>query len=415
MKRTKVVLGDVAKIIRGITFKPSDLTSSESEDAVACLRTKNIQVQLDASDLIWVPAKFVKRSDQYVRGGDILVSSANSWNLVGKCCWIENLSYKATAGGFISILRGKEEKIFPRYLYHWFSSQNTQTLVRSFGRQTTNISNLDINRCLEIPLILPPISEQRRITAILDKADSLRDKRQQMVNKHDEFLQSVFIDMFGDPVTNPKGLEKRPIKDFGKVVTGNTPPRSNSDYYGASIEWIKSDNINTPFHILTIAEEWLSATGRSVGRVVPRGSVLVTCIAGSPSCIGNAALTDRDVAFNQQINAIVPNAHTNSYFLYTQILLAKRLIQATSTNSMKGMVSKSTFEEIELLFPTKQEQDKFGLWFERIDATASELRKALILQEKMFQSLQQRAFTGELFSEESATSTQPLLEVAQHV
>ena len=118
-------LEEVARIIRGITFKPDDVISPNDENAVVCFRTKNVQQSLDESDLIAVPPEFVNREDQNVRNGDILVSSANSWNLVGKCCYVPELNYKATAGGFISILRGDSEKIDSRYLYHWFSSPDT--------------------------------------------------------------------------------------------------------------------------------------------------------------------------------------------------------------------------------------------------------------------------------------------------
>jgi type I restriction enzyme S subunit len=123
----------------------------------------------------------------------------------------------------------------------------------------------------------------------------------------DELLQSAFLDRFGDPLTNKKGLPTAPINELGRVVTGNTPPRANPENYGNAIEWIKSDNINTPEHFLTPADEYLSEVGKLQGRTVPAGSTLVTCIAGSPSVIGNAALADREVAFNQQINAVVPD------------------------------------------------------------------------------------------------------------
>lgn len=81
-------LGDVADIIRGITFKPDDLISVDETGAVVCFRTKNVQAQLDQDDLIAIPKSFVRRKDQFVGQHDILVSSANSWNLVGKCSYV---------------------------------------------------------------------------------------------------------------------------------------------------------------------------------------------------------------------------------------------------------------------------------------------------------------------------------------
>ncbi|MEM7669859.1 MAG: restriction endonuclease subunit S, partial [Pseudomonadota bacterium] len=162
------------------------------------------------------------------------------------------------------------------------------------------------------------------------------------------------------------------------------------------IEWIKSDNINTPGHFLTPAAEHLSDVGRSVGRTAPAGSTLVTCIAGSPSVIGNAALTDREVAFNQQINAVIPKGGTDPYFLYCQLLVGKPLIQASSTNSMKGMVSKGKFQQIEFLKPSQDDQKEFGKFFIRAISLSNHIRTKCTESDALFSALSQRAFRGEL-------------------
>ena len=127
------------------------------------------------------------------------------------------------------------------------------------------------------------------------KADAIRRKRAEALRFADDFLKSAFLDMFGDPVANTKGWPLVLMSHHGSITTGNTPSREKSEYYGDFIEWIKSDNINTPSHILSKASEGLSEKGFEIGRWVPAGSTLVTCIAGSPSCIGNAALADRQV------------------------------------------------------------------------------------------------------------------------
>ena len=197
-------LGDVAQYLRGINFKPDDVVDVGSEGTVACMRTKNIQESLDCSDVWGVPEIFVRRPEQILREGDILVSSANSWNLVGKCCWIPKLPWKSSFGGFISTLRADPKRLDARFLYWWFSSGKTQAMLRSFGQKTTNISNLNAARCMNLDVPLPALPEQRRIAAILDQADALRAKRREALAQLDNLKQSIFIEMFGDPVTNPK-------------------------------------------------------------------------------------------------------------------------------------------------------------------------------------------------------------------
>ena len=89
-------------------------------------------------------------------------------------------------------------------------------------------------------------SEQSRIAAILDKADSVRSKSNQELEMTDNLLRSEFLERFGSPRTNRKGIARVPIMELARVVTGNTPPRKNLENYGNAVEWIKSDNINTP-------------------------------------------------------------------------------------------------------------------------------------------------------------------------
>jgi type I restriction enzyme S subunit len=214
-----VPLGEVARFIRGITFKPEDVVPVGKEGSVACMRTRNVQVVLDLADVWGIPSAFVKREDQFLMDGDLLVSSANSWNLVGKCCWVPSLPWRATFGGFVSVLRADRKRLDPRFLYHWFSSANVQAIVRSFGQQTTNISNLNFERCLRLEVALPTLPEQQRIAAILDQADALRANRRAALTHLDALAQSIFLDMFGDPATNPMGW---PVRTFDETMRDET-------------------------------------------------------------------------------------------------------------------------------------------------------------------------------------------------
>ena len=247
----------------------------------------------------------------------------------------------------------------------------------------------------EIEVPLPPLGEQQRIATILDQVDSLRRLRQRAIDRLNSLGQAIFYEMFGDPVTNSREWPTRQISDVATVITGNTPSRQVSEYYGSHIEWIKSDNINTPHYYLTRADEGLSGQGKQVARTVPAGSILVTCIAGSPECIGNAALTNREVAFNQQINALVP-LDGDPHFLYGQIRYGKHLVQQASTAGMKGMVSKSRFERIALIWPPISLQRQFADRIQAVERITADHRVSSEKLNALFSSLQHRAFRGEL-------------------
>lgn len=278
------------------------------------------------------------------------------------------------------------------YLYYALQIVNLlKDTDKAVKGATLNKKKLDI-----IPIPLPSLLVQKRIAAVLDKADRLRRLRKAAIEKLDQLTQSVFLDMFGDPVTNPKGWEVKKLKNLGDIITGNTPSRKIPGYYGDYIEWIKSDNINTNSNYLTKAAEYLSKDGKKVGRIAPQNSILVTCIAGSKSCIGNAAIANRAVAFNQQINAIVPSPRVNLYFLYMHFITGKKLIQDASTGGMKGLVSKSRFENIVFICPPLTEQNRFENIFKTNETIKANMEISLNKINDNFNSLLQRAFKGEL-------------------
>src|SRR5690606_7058312 len=163
-------------------------------------------------------------------------------------------------------------------------------------------------------------------------------------------------------------------KEFGEVITGNTPPRSESENYDSQfIEWIKTDNIVADSPILTQATEYLSEKGFSRARYVEENDLLVACIAGSLSPIGRAAISDRRVAFNQQINAIVPSSDVSVHFLYWLFKVSAEYIQSFATSGMKKLLTKGEFEKIPLIKPDYQDQVKF----ENIALFYSQLRAKL--------------------------------------
>jgi len=281
------------------------------------------------------------------------------------------------------------DRVDLRYLVHALQADGLQAAVT--GSSQPQITQASLKR-VHIPL--PPIPEQRRIAATLDAAEAIRAKRRRAEDKIDEFTRSAFVDLFGDPATSGV-IRRAPIGEVARVITGNTPPRSQPENFDGHIEWLKSDNIQKS-GIITAAAEGLSEVGRKRGREAPVGASLVVCIAGSPSSIGRTGYLDRAAAFNQQINAVVPGAEILPGFLFHQLKVGKRLIQRVATSSMKGMVSKSTLEAVEILVPPLADQSRFVELTVQADALARKATTATTQVSQLLVSLGQRAFRGEL-------------------
>lgn len=377
MSSELVQLGDVADFINGYAFKPSDW-GDEGKKIIRIQNLTNSDKPYNRTN-VKVPEKYL------VKNNDILVSWSATLDVFE---WQDD----------DALLNQHIFKVVPDYKkvdkqYFKFALKKAITEVLSFLRGST-MKHINRGDFLSLKIPLPPLAEQQRIADILDKAEAITQKREQALTLCDEFLRATFLDMFGDPVSNPKGWDVKKLSRFGEVITGSTPSRGKPEYYGNHIEWIKSDNINTPNNYITRAKEFLSVEGESVGRSVPENSILMTCIAGSLDCIGNIALTDRKVSFNQQINGIVPNDDVDVYFLYSLLLYSKKYIQNHSTNSMKGMISKGKLSEVVFYFPEMAIQKEFSDIFLKIESLKNKIQDAQELP--LFDALSQQAFKGEL-------------------
>ncbi len=392
-----VPLGEVASFVRGITFKPDDVVQLDTPAAVGCMRTKNVQQELDLSDVWGIPARFVRRPEQLLAAGDLLVSSANSWNLVGKACWVPDLPYRATFGGFIAALRADRKQLEPRYLYHWFTSPSIQATVRSFGQKTTNISNLNFDRCLALPIPLPPPDEQRRIAAILDKADELRVKRRAALAKLDTLTQSIFLDMFGDPATNPKGWPTSQLGALSTRITDGThqPPA----WADCGHPFLFVSNVVTGELTFETQKFISDETHNELTRRCPIevGDVLYSTVGsyGVPAVVR----TTRKFAFQRHIAHIKPKRDLlDPEFL--RATLASPPLKRQADSAARGVAQKTVnladIRKFVVFNPPMAVQRQFVEKVDRGRAVKASQVTALSASETLFGSLQRRAFSGEL-------------------
>ena len=231
-------------------------------------------------------------------------------------------------------------------------------------------------RKMQIPF--RSIKEQMHIVDELNRTIKIKEKRQEELNLLDNLIKARFVEMFGEPRINPNKYPTKMIKDTCIVITGNTPSRKVDEYYGDAIEWIKTDNIVSDLLYPTVASESLSDSGKAVGRTVDAGAILMACIAGSVASIGRVCITDREVAFNQQINAIVPKEY-DVRFLHALLQISKDYLVEDINMAIKGIMSKSKLEEKEFIVPSMEEQVGFAEFVEQVNKS-----KVVIMNIRIF-------------------------------
>ena len=181
------------------------------------------------------------------------------------------------------------------YLKHYFRWNKPNALV-----ENPSFPSIRLGKIKDMEIRLPDARQIARWVSTLERIEGLMETHEHQLSLLDDLVKSRFVEMFGDP-TNGVAWPSKRLDEICTIVTGNTPPRKDPSNYGDYIEWCKTDNI-TDAKYLTTASEMLSEEGALRGRVVPAGSILMACIAGSVKSIGKVAVADRSVAFNQQIN-----------------------------------------------------------------------------------------------------------------
>ncbi len=233
-------------------------------------------------------------------------------------------------------------------------------------------------------------SHQTEIVTALDSVLEGIDQANQQIAQFDQLVKSRFVEMFGDPIHGGSKWPKERLDTFTQVVTGNTPSRKKPEYYGEGIEWVKTDNIANS--IVTQATECLTEAGRLKARVAPAGSILMACIAGSVKSIGKVGLLDREVAFNQQINAIIPGEAVNSRYLLVLLTLSKDYLCSSINMQLKGILNKSTLSAKEFPLPPLALQQEFAAFAAQVDKTRAIAQQQVDKLQTLYDSLAQEYF-----------------------
>ena len=249
----------------------------------------------------------------------------------------------------------------------------------------------------EIPVPVPPLEEQRRIAAILDQAETLRTQRRTALALLDSLTQSLFLDMFGDPVANPKGL---PICELQRLCTRITDGTHQSPAWQKSgipflfISNIVEGQINFDTHKFISADTHAELTKRCPIEI---GDVLYTTVGS----YGNAAVvsTKELFAFQRHIAHIKPDrSKLDSRFLAAMIQSpgVRQQVDKVAKGIAQKTVNLADLKGLSVFWPPLPLQQIFATRIASIEALKATHRRALAALDALFASLQQRAFTGAL-------------------
>ena len=272
------------------------------------------------------------------------------------------------------------------YLFHFMSVYVNQLRLMSIGGV---IKYIKLGNITDTKIPLPPLEEQKRIANILDNADTIRRKRQEALRLTDEFLRSVFLEMFGDPVTNAKGWPIFTLHTLGRVSTGSTPPSSKKDMFGGSIPFITPGDLKGG-RVETV--RFVTEEGARETRTIRPGATLVCCIG----TIGKMGKAKTRSTFNQQINAVEWNEQASDDYGLECLKFFKKIISEKGSSTTLPILNKSSFQNLEIPWAPIELQKQFSQFLKKIEAKKMTAIRLSEESQNLFACLQQQAFSGEL-------------------
>jgi type I restriction enzyme, S subunit len=304
------------------------------------------------------------------------------------------LKVDAATNQAIAGITPQDHRVEGTFLRRFLETAAPRLAQQSRGVAQSNI-NLSILRSLPVPL--PPIEEQRRIAAVLKKADSLQAKRKASIALLDSIIDSVFLSMFGDPVLNPAGWPLMPFAEvcdtrLGKMLDQKRQSGEHRRLYlrNANVRWFE-------FDLSDVAEMDFDASDRVEFRVEP-GDLLI-CEGGEP---GRAAVWRGEVAeiyFQKALHRGRPDPSkaTPTYLVYLLWHLARRggLVDHISSATIAHLTG-VRLKTMKVPVPDLDLQHEFGRRLAAVDRCRSHLMRSAGDLRAVFASLEARAFSGQL-------------------
>ena len=267
-------LGDVCNVLNGLW-----IGKKEPFINICVIRNTNFtkDCKLNLDNVAYIDAEAKQFASRKLLVGDIIVekSGGSEKQPVGRVVLFDIVGGDYSFSNFTSALRVKDGvDVIPKYLHRCLYAHYLRGETYKLQSKTTGLHNLDMKGYLRLPIPVPPIAEQEKIVAELDCLSGIIEKKKQQLKELDALAQSIFYEMFGDPVENDKRWDVKRIEDICDVYRGGSP-RPIDKFLGGNIPWIKIGDATLGDSIfLTQTKEHIIEEGLRKTRFIHSGSLI---------------------------------------------------------------------------------------------------------------------------------------------
>jgi type I restriction enzyme S subunit len=336
------------------------------------------------------------RARKLVQFGDTLVSTVRP-NLNAVAMVPESLSVQIASTGFC-VLRANEKLVDRRFLFFYTRSDGfiRQLLRNVRGASYPAVTDRNVFDSI-IPL--PVRSEQRQIVEILDRSDVLCQLKAESERMIQRILPALFHKHFGSPDCWDANGQVVPLSNLVTPRGGGTPSKMNAEFWGGDTPWVSPKDMKRDF--ISDAEDHitLKAVRETVGELIPVNSILVVVRGMILTHSVPIAITEREVAINQDMKALtITDDRISPQYLFASLRALHPRILASVSTAAHGTQKLDTDRllSMPILIPDPEKHKRFVKWFEDARAILDGTAQSLPRVEKVFEVLLHRAFTGEL-------------------
>ena len=273
------------------------------------------------------------------------------------------------------------ESAFLPQLFRYFSLSNRyQSYINTNATGTTR-KRISRKRLEQVPVPVPPIAEQEKIVAELDCLTGIIEKKKQQLEELDKLAQSVFYDMFGDPIINEKGWEMKKLKDVAEIVGGSTPKTNVKEYWNGQNPWVAPAELHQ--------NHYISSTERGISNEATKGLTLLpvgTVLLSSRAPIGKVSITTIPMYCNQGFKNVVCSNALNNEYVYHLLLNKTEYLNSLGTGATFKEISKKTTENIAIAVPPIELQEAFAAQSRAIEGQKELVKQSIAETETLFNS-----------------------------
>lgn len=413
MELKEFKVGELIAQIRGITYKKDEISKTPLKNYVALVKANNIKsnFQLDYTDLIYVKKENVKEKQKLRKGDIVIAASSGSIRIVGKGA-LFNDDLDVTFGAFCKVIRPDFKKINPKLLAFYFQTEYYRKTISNLA-QGANINNLKNEHLENLSIKIPTDLElQEQLVAVLDKAQSLIQKREQSLVLLDELLRATFMDMFGDPTNNQKKL---PIGIIGDLVENVKYGTSSKAALEGELPYLRMNNLTYAGYLDTSKLKYITFEEKEkIKYSVQKGDILFNR-TNSRDLVGKTVVFDREEEMVIAGYIIKSKAKKNANPDYVWGYLNSehgKLKLKSICKSIVGManINAKEFQKIPIQLASPKEQNKYGEIVVKIKFHRNTLLNSLDKTHNLFHSLLQKAFSGDLELKDDKVKIQTALE-----